>query len=131
MLGLERPRMSRAVHEKAVGTPAKPAVRKPPAPSLAYAPGARVEIRGEEWIIRRAQQTSAGTTAVHVSGLSELVRDKDAIFLDDLDVIRVLRPEDTEFVTDPSPQYRRTKLYLESLLRQTPPTGAKLSVGHR
>src|SRR5262245_33119453 len=98
MLHGERALMSRAVHETVAGTPAKPTGRKPPAPSLAYAPGARVAIRGEEWIIRRAQQTSAGTTAVHVSGLSELVRDKDAIFLDDLDAIRVLRPEDTEFV---------------------------------
>lgn len=101
------------------------------APAVAYAPGARVEIRGEEWIVRRAQQTSAGTTAVHVTGQSDLVRDKDAIFLDDLDKITVLRPEDTTFVADDSPQYRRTKLYLESLLRQTPPTESKLVVGHR
>lgn len=125
--------MSSSTAQKKAGgsSPTKAAARRPPGPSLAYAPGARVEIRGEEWIIRRAQQTSAGTTAVHVSGLSELVRDKDAIFLDDLDAIRVLRPEDTEFVADPSPEYRRSKLYLESLLRQTPPTGTKLSVGHR
>jgi helicase-like protein/SNF2 domain-containing protein len=110
----------------------KPATpQRSPAPPIAYAAGARVEIRGEEWIVRRAQQTSAGTTAVHVAGLTELVRDKEAIFLDDLDTIRVLRPEDTAFVPDPSPQYRRTKLYLESLLRQSPPTESKLSVGHR
>ncbi|HEU4583694.1 MAG TPA: helicase-related protein [Polyangiaceae bacterium] len=105
--------------------------RSPVTPPVAYAPGARVEIRSEEWIVRRAELTSAGTTAVHVTGQSELVRDKDAIFLDDIDTITVLRPEDTKFVADPSPQYRRTKLYLESLLRQTPPTDSKLSVGHR
>lgn len=96
-----------------------------------YAPGARVEVRGEEWMVRRAEPTSTSHTAVHVTGLSELVRNKTAIFLTDLDEVRVLKPEDTAFVADPSPQYRRTKLYLESLLRQSPPTDDRLYVGHR
>jgi hypothetical protein len=97
-----------------------------------FAPGARVEIRGEEWIVRKAEQTSTGDTAVHVTGLSELVRNKNAIFLTDLDrEMRVLQPEETELVPDPSPGYRRTRLYLESLLRQSPPTDARLYRGHR
>lgn len=97
-----------------------------------FAPGARVEIRGEEWIVRKAEQTSTGHTAVHVTGLSELVRNKDAIFLTDLDrEMRVLEPQDTELVPDLSPGYRRTRLYLESLLRQSPPTDARLYRGHR
>jgi hypothetical protein len=97
-----------------------------------FAPGARVEIRGEEWIVRSAEQTSTGDTAVHVTGLSELVRNKNSIFLTDLDRdMRVLQPEATELVPDPSPGYRRTRLYLESLLRQSPPTDARLYRGHR
>src|SRR5690606_41439904 len=47
--------------------------------------GARLEVRGEEWIVRKAEQTSTGATALHVTGLSELVRNKDAIFLTDID----------------------------------------------
>lgn len=107
--------------------------RAEPKPSRAvFAPGARVEIRGEEWIVRKSEQTSTGDTAVHVSGLSELVRNKDAIFLTDLDKeMRVLEPADTELVADPSPGYRRTRLYLESLLRQSPPTDARIYRGHR
>ncbi len=99
---------------------------------VAWAPGARVEVRGEEWIVRKAEPTSTGDTAVHVTGLSELVRNKDAIFLTDIDRdLRVLEPEATELVPDPSPGYRRTRLYLESLLRQSPPTDASLYRGHR
>lgn len=98
---------------------------------VAFAPGARVEIRGEEWIVRKAEPTSTGDTAVHVTGLSELVRNKSAIFLTDIDRdMRVLQPEQTELVPDPSPGYRRTRLYLESLLRQSPPTDARLYRGH-
>lgn len=106
------------------------AERKPE--PLVFAPGARVEIRGEEWIVRRAEPTSTGDTAVHVTGLSELVRNKNSIFLTDLDrEMRVLEPEQTELVADPSPGYRRTRLYLESLFRQSPPTDARLYRGHR
>ena len=107
--------------------PADPAL-----PQQVFAPGARVEVRGEEWMVRRAEQTSTGDTAVHVTGLSELVRNKTAIFLSDIDrEMRVLEPEATELVSDTSPGYRRTRLYLESLLRQSPPTDAKLYRGHR
>jgi hypothetical protein len=45
--------------------------------------------------------------------------------------MRVLEPAHTELVADPSPGYRRTRLYLESLLRQSPPRDARLYRGHR
>jgi ERCC4-related helicase len=40
-----------------------------------------------------------------------------------------MRPEDTDLVADASPQYRRSRLYLESLLRRTPPTDDKVYLG--
>ncbi len=90
--------------------------------SRAYAPGARVVIRDEEWIVRSTQMTSEGGNAVRVVGLSELVRGKEAIFLDEIDTVTILAPEETDLVHESSPQYRRSRLYLESLLRQSPPT---------
>ncbi len=103
----------------------------PPKQPKAFAPGARVLIRDEDWMVRSAMPTSTGGTAVRVTGLSELVRGKDAIFLDDLDDITELRPEVTKLVTDDSPRYRRSKLYLESLLRQSPPSEKSIAIGHR
>ena len=88
-------------------------------------------IRDEEWGVRSVKTASFGGLAVHVTGTSELVKGKDAIFLSELDDIQELRPEDTELVLDDSPQYRRSRLYLESLLRQTPPTDMALYIGHR
>ncbi len=90
----------------------------------AFAPGARVVVRDEEWIIRSVRSATYGGHAVHVAGTSELVRGKDSIFLTGLDDVQELRPEVTELVDDDSPRYRRSRLYLESLLRRTPPTDA-------
>ncbi len=73
-----------------------------------------------------------GGYAVHVQGVSELVRHHKAIFLTPLEKeIVPIRPEDTHLVTDASPGYRQTLLYLETLLRRTPPTHNKVTVGHR
>jgi len=90
-----------------------------------------VLVRGEEWIVKRVSADLLGhVSAVRVIGISELVRGKEAVFLTDIDSIEELRPEDTKLVSDPTPRSRRARLYLESLLRRTPPTGSELSVGH-
>ncbi len=87
-----------------------------------FAPGARVVIRDEEWLVRSTLPIHTGGAALRVVGISELVRNHEAVFLTQLEQIDELRPEETKLVTDDSPQYRRTRLYLESLLRRTPPT---------
>ena len=97
----------------------------------ALAPGARVVIRDEEWLVLGTHPANCGGEAVRVRGLSELVKDRQAIYLTRLDEIEVLSPEDTELVADDSPRFRRTRLYLEALLRRTPPTGQTLTIGHR
>ena len=98
-----------------------------------YAPGSRVRIRGEEWVIEKVLPVSpklGGGAALHVQGLSELVRHHKAIFLDRIDSIETLRPEDTRLVADPSPAYRQSRLFLETLLRRTPPTDDRVHLGH-
>lgn len=78
--------------------------------SPTLAPGARVVVRDEEWLVRRAHKASPGGKAVEVVGVSELVRGKEAIFLTDLDEVTELAPEKTGLATDDSPQYRKTRL---------------------
>jgi ERCC4-related helicase len=73
-----------------------------------------------------------GGYAVHVQGMSELVRYHQAIFLTPLEKeIVPLRPEETRLVSDPSPEHRQTRLYIETLLRRTPPVHQKIAIGHR
>ncbi|MEB3186591.1 MAG: DEAD/DEAH box helicase [bacterium] len=100
------------------------------------APGARILVRDEEWLVTRVEPTRTGGQLVTATGLSELVRDREVTFLDELEPrIDVLRPEDTVFVADPSPRFLRSRLYLEGRLRKLPPSGEPgtiaLQVGHR
>ena len=100
------------------------------------APGARVVIRDAEWLVRKVDATSTGGYAIHTIGLSELVKNREAIFLSELERdITVMNPAETTLVPDTSPHFRNALLYIESLLRQTPPTDPpseeKIYLGHR
>lgn len=102
----------------------------------AVAPGARVVIRDAEWLVRRVDTTSTGGQSIHAVGLSELVKDREAVFLAELERdIAVLDPADTTLVQDASPHFRNTLLCIESLLRQTPPTDPpsqeRIYLGHK
>ena len=97
----------------------------------AFAPGSRIEARDEEWIGRSVEDVGGGNQALRVVGASELVRGWDAVFLTDLEKPKPLRVEDTELVPDPTQGHQRTRLYIESLLRRSPPTDGALHVGHR
>jgi len=66
--------------------------------NIVYPPGARVVVRDEEWIVKGNKPISTGGVALHVIGLSELVKHHHAIFLSKLDDIQELKPEETELV---------------------------------
>ena len=99
--------------------------------TASFAPGARLLIRDEEWIVKTVLPTNTGGKAIRAIGLSELVRNHEAIFLTELDKVVELKPEETQLVPDDSPQYRRSRLYIESLLRRTPPTDDKIYLGDK
>jgi hypothetical protein len=92
-----------------------------------------VLIRDAEWIVKRVDRTGTGGQSIQAIGVSEIVRHKEARFLSEIEgkSITVLDPAETELVPDSSPQFRNSRLYLESLLRQSPPTGNDLWIGHR
>jgi len=97
-----------------------------------FAPGARILVRDAEWLVRRVNRTSTGGQALNVIGISELVKDKEAIFLTEIDRnIEVLDPAETKLIPDESSSYQASLLYMESLLRQTPPTDENLYIGHQ
>ena len=96
------------------------------------APGARIVVRDAEWLVRRVDTTSDKAKALSVVGLSELVRDRRAVFLTNAErKIEILDPAQTRLVPDASSNFRSSLLYIESLLRQTPPTDGNLYVGHK
>lgn len=94
--------------------------------------GARILVRDAEWLVRNVERTSSGGQAIYAVGLSEIVKEKESVFLSEVEQeIRIVDPAETKLVADTSPFYRDTRLYIESLLRQTPPTDERLYVGHK
>jgi superfamily II DNA or RNA helicase len=99
---------------------------------LAFAPGARVVIRDEEWLIRRVDPSTDGGWLLTCDGVSELVRGRDALFLTELeDQIEVLDPAETRLVADDSPTYTASLLYLESMRRRSVANDERIHLGHR
>jgi superfamily II DNA or RNA helicase len=89
------------------------------------APGAQVVVRDEEWLVSAVEHTAADGLRVRATGVSELVRGSEAVFLTNLDDVQPLRPEDTRLVLDPTPGFRRSRLFLEAMIRKTPVPGGE------
>jgi hypothetical protein len=99
---------------------------------LSFAPGSRVVIRDEEWLVRRVDPSTDGGWLLTCDGVSELVRGRDALFLTNLeDNIEVLDPAATKLVGDDSRTYTATLLYLESMRRRSIANDPKVRLGHR
>lgn len=99
----------------------------------ALAPGSVIEVRDEEWLVTAvstvrewdpndpdATEPTKPVQRIEAQGLSELVRDTNAVFLDSIDRVRVLDPKQATLVNDTSAQYRDSRLWLEATLRKTP-----------
>ena len=78
-----------------------------------YAPGMRTIIRDEEWMVKKVEKNNMGNNVLYCVGVSPLVKDKDAVFLTDLEDIAVVDPKDVKLVIDGSSYFRRTQLYMQ------------------
>ena len=98
---------------------------------IEFAPGMRTIIRDEEWMIKKIETNSIGSKTLFCVGISTLVKDREAIFLSDLEEIQVVNPAEVKLVADNSPFYKKTLLHIESQWRQQLPTDANLHIGHK
>ncbi|MFC8423504.1 SNF2-related protein [Streptomyces sp. NPDC057236] len=85
-----------------------------------YPPGAQILVRDEVWLVRNATRTEHDGARIEAVGASDFVRDQEAVFFDKLDRIELLDPRRTRLVRDDSPNFRRSRLFLEAVLRKTP-----------
>ncbi|MFI6226167.1 helicase-related protein [Micromonospora echinospora] len=85
-----------------------------------FAPGSRIVVRDEEWLVRSVKTNTADGTMVKAVGVSEFVQDVEATFFTALDDIQAMRPEETVLVRDTSSRFRQSRLFLEAVLRRTP-----------
>ena len=89
-------------------------------------------MRDAVWRVVRVDPTSSGKAAWRCVGVSEIIRDQEALFLEEFEHdVRVLDPRTTTLERDTSAHHRAGLLYIESLLRDVPPPEDGLYVGHR
>lgn len=102
-----------------------------------FAPGARVQIRDAEWVIRRVDLTSNNGYQLTCDGISELSRGKEAIFLTEIESldednhVKLLDPATTELVQDKSQAFEHSLLFIESQLRQATPSDNLIHIAHK
>ena len=95
------------------------------------APGSRVLVRDAEWVVRRVDMTSERAYQLVCDGVSELVREQEAVFLSSLEEIEFLDPAQTRLTQDLSPSFGDSLLYMESQLRATVANDEHIHVGHQ
>ncbi|WP_316753529.1 DEAD/DEAH box helicase [Streptomyces herbicida] len=85
-----------------------------------YPPGSQIEVRDEEWLVRNVRRTTHDGDRIEAVGVSEFVRDQEAVFFTKLDDVQLMDPRRTTLTFDDSPNFRRSRLFLEAILRKTP-----------
>ena len=90
--------------------------------------GARIRVRDAEWVVGHVERNPVSGRIIHATGLSGIVRDKPAIFVQSVEGqrgrgIEVVDPADVELVADSSGGYEDTLLHLEAAFRKSAPTG--------
>ncbi|MGW3823117.1 SNF2-related protein [Streptomyces sp. NPDC005071] len=84
-----------------------------------YPPGAQILVRDEVWLVRTTTRTEHDGARIEAVGASEFVRDREAVFFTELDRVELIDPRETTLVRDDSPNFRRSRLFLEAVLRKT------------
>jgi superfamily II DNA/RNA helicase len=100
--------------------------------TLCIAPGSRILVRDEEWLVRIYEPSTDGGHLIECEGVSELVRGVEASFLTTVEgTIEVLDPALTRLVEDATRQFSGAVLYIEALRQRSAPNDAKIRFAHK
>lgn len=91
--------------------------------------GQRITTRGEDFLITDVVTNNDGTFIIASEGISELVKGRKFCFDTSIDKdIRAVDPIDTEFIADTDLGYRKTKLYIETHIRNSTKYSEKITI---
>ncbi|MFN4762710.1 DEAD/DEAH box helicase [Gillisia sp. Q332] len=89
-------------------------------------PGIRIKLRGEDFLI-----TNREHHIIDAEGISELVYGQSFQFDLRLEDFQVIQPEETELVADVTTNYRQTKLFLETIFRNSSHYSENIEIAHK
>lgn len=100
--------------------------------SNTFVPGTRIKTRDEEFLINRVTDNFDGSVLIDAEGISELVKGKQFKLDTKIDSdIQVLDPVNTKLVADKDFGYRKTKLFLETQLRNSTCYSNQITAAHK
>jgi SNF2 family DNA or RNA helicase len=94
--------------------------------------GQRISTRGEDFIITNSNANYDGTWLLEAEGISELVKGKRFTFDSNIDSdIKPIDPNHTKLIADNDSGYRRTKLFLETQIRNAAVFSEKITIANK
>ena len=94
--------------------------------------GQRITTRGEDFIVTGLTINHDESFIIEAEGISELVKGRRFAFDASLDKdIRPVDPHHTRFVADTNTGYRKTKLFLETQIRNTATHSDKITIAQK
>ena len=94
--------------------------------------GQRISTRGEDFIITNSNSNHDGTWLIEAEGISELVKGKRFSFDSNIDSdIKPIDPNHTKLIADNDSGYRKTKLFLETQIRNAAVFSEKITIANK
>ncbi len=94
--------------------------------------GQRISTRGEDFIITNSNSNHDGTWLIEAEGISELVKGKRFSFDSNIDNdIKPIDPNQTKLIADNDSGYRKTKLFLETQIRNAAVFSEKITIANK
>ena len=96
-----------------------------------FTPSQRITARSEDFLIKKVEPNFDDSCLLYAEGISELTKGRRFVFDTKLNRRKPLDRAQTILVPDTDKGYRKTKLFIETSIRNASPFSQKITVAHK